>query len=109
MRVQSGEAAAPHLRPGFRSLRSPAAAGATDGQRAGPTARPQAHHSLRKRGLAQSDARTNELRPPRAPAPRTLGRRGSAALMFNRSRRPVPPCSIHPDEMKANRTLNTEI
>ena len=34
---------------------------------------------------------------------------GSAALMFNRSRRPVPPCSIHPDEMKADRTLNTEI
>ena len=72
-------------------------------------ARLNARHSLRKRGLARRTAGTSELQQSRAPAPRTLGRRGSAALMFNRSRRPVPPCSIHPDEMKADRTLNTEI
>ena len=36
--VQSGGAAAPHLRPGFRSLRSPAAAGAIEGPTEGARA-----------------------------------------------------------------------
>ena len=36
--VQSGEAAARHVRPGFRSLRSPAAAGAIEGPTEGARA-----------------------------------------------------------------------
>ena len=74
--VQSGGAAAPHLRPGFRSLRSPAAAGATGGpwgRANGPSFPPQA--------AARAAPRPVEEQPPsRAPAPRTLGRRGSAAF-----------------------------
>jgi hypothetical protein len=53
---QSGGAATRHVRPGFRSLRSPAAAGVINGPSAKQAPR-GAPPSLRKRGLAPGDAR----------------------------------------------------
>ena len=87
---QSGGAAAPRVRPGLRSLRSPAAAGATGGPlqgagpqgRGGPSFPPQA-------GARASPRRDTQSCMSRAPAPRSRGRRGSAAFNVRCPRRPT--------------------
>jgi hypothetical protein len=81
---QNGGAAARRVRPGLRSLRSPAAAGAIDGPFAG-AAVGRDRRSLRKRGLAHRGVATLGVARRVPPAPRRLKPRGSAALSLTRT------------------------
>jgi hypothetical protein len=86
-RGQSGGAAARHIRPGLRSLRSPAASGPTNGPFAscrGPSLPPQA-------GARAAPCRNTAPCSSRAPAPRRPGPRGSAALTLTRTVLCLPP------------------
>jgi hypothetical protein len=74
---QSGGAAAPRVRPGLRSLRSPAAAGRAGGHSASCRTRPWFAPQAGARASRRCRA---GARASRAPAPRRPGPRGFAAV-----------------------------